>query len=157
MRAFVIRPFGEKMDSAGAKIDFEQVHTALIAPALKAAGIEGGTTGEIIDCGNIREDMFARIIEADIVMADVTVHYANVFYELGIRHALRKRSSVMIKGKPVKDTTPFDLLTDRYVAYDIADPARACADPRVAPTVGRRRSRAPLRVARIAFDCPGSI
>jgi hypothetical protein len=128
MRAFVIRPFGEKTDSAGTTIDFEKVHNDLIVPALKAAGLDGGTTGAIIDAGNIREDMFALIIEADVVVADVTVHNANVFYELGIRHALRKRCSVMIKGKPVKDSTPFDLLTDRYVAYDIGDPARACVE-----------------------------
>jgi hypothetical protein len=74
MRAFVIRPFGEKTDSAGSTIDFEKVHNDLIAPALKAAGLDGGTTGASIDAGNIREDMFALIIEADLVVADVTVH-----------------------------------------------------------------------------------
>jgi hypothetical protein len=128
MRAFVIRPFGKKPISPEVTIDFELIHEKLIAPALEAAGLAGGTTGEIIDAGNIREDMFALIIEADLVVADVTVHNANVFYELGIRHALRKRCSVMIKGKPVKDSTPFDLLTDRYVPYCIADPGKAFAE-----------------------------
>jgi hypothetical protein len=37
----------------------------LIAPALRDAGLGGGTTGEIIDAGNVREDMFSLIIEAD--------------------------------------------------------------------------------------------
>jgi hypothetical protein len=128
MRAFVIRPFGKKPISPEVTIDFELIHEKLIAPALEAVGLAGGTTGEIIDAGNIREDMFALIIEADLVVADVTVHNANVFYELGIRHALRKRCSVMIKGKPVKDSTPFDLLTDRYVPYCIADPGKAFAE-----------------------------
>src|SRR6188472_572036 len=121
-RAFVIRPFGKKADASGTAIDFEQVHERLIAPALKDAGLGGGTTGEIIDAGNVREDMFSLIIEADLVVCDITVHNANVFYELGVRHALRKRGTVLIKGGPSADTTPFDLLTDRYLAYQWATP-----------------------------------
>ena len=124
-RAFVIRPFDIKPDSAGNRIDFEQVHKKLIEPALKACGIAGSTTGEIVEPGNIREDMFALIIEADIVICDFTVHNANVFYELGIRHALRKKRTVLIKGKPTADATPFDVLTDRYVTYEASAPAKA--------------------------------
>ncbi|MGG5890099.1 tetratricopeptide repeat-containing protein [Falsiroseomonas sp. HC035] len=124
-RAFVIRPFGTKTDTKGKAVDFEAIHSALIAPALAATGLGGGTTGEIVEAGNIREDMFALIIEADIVVCDITVHNANVFYELGIRHALRKKRSVLIKGGPVADATPFDILTDRYLAYEVDDPGRA--------------------------------
>jgi hypothetical protein len=121
-RAFVIRPFGKKKDSSGLEIDFEKIHTDLIAPALTANGFEGGTTGEIVEAGNIREDMFALTIEADMVVCDLTIHNANVFYELGIRHALRKKRTILIKGSPINDGTPFDLLTDRYTTYDIANP-----------------------------------
>jgi hypothetical protein len=126
-RAFIIRPFGIKKDSAGGTIDFDYVHAELIGPALESAGLVGGTTGEIIDAGNIREDMFSLIIEADLIVCDVTHHNANVFYELGVRHALRKKRTVLIKGRPVADSTPFDILTDRYVAYEVSKPAAACA------------------------------
>jgi hypothetical protein len=126
-RTFIIRPFGIKKDSAGGAVDFEHVDAELIEPALKSAGLVGGTAGEIIDAGNIREDMFSLIIEADLVVCDITHHNANVFYELGIRHALRKKRTVLIKGSPVADSTPFDILTDRYVAYDVGNPAAACA------------------------------
>ena len=122
-RAFIIRGFGVKKDSSGQSIDFEQVHARLIAPALERCGLAGGTTGEVVDAGNIRADMFALIVEADIVICDITVHNANVFYELGVRHALRKKHTVMIKGDPSADTTPFDLSTDRYLKYSTADPA----------------------------------
>jgi len=121
-RAFIIRPFGTKKDSAGAEIDFERVDRELIGPALEAVKLGGGTTGEIVDAGNIREDMFGLLFEADVVVCDITILNANVFYELGIRHALRKKSTVMIKGQPTKDGTPFDLLTDRYLPYDIGNP-----------------------------------
>jgi hypothetical protein len=60
-RAFVIRPFGKKTDASGTSIDFEQVHEHLIAPALKDAGLGGGTIGEIIDAGNVHEDMFPSL------------------------------------------------------------------------------------------------
>ena len=40
-RAFVIRPFGKKTDSAGKQIDFDRTHQLLIAPALEAAGLGG--------------------------------------------------------------------------------------------------------------------
>jgi hypothetical protein len=124
-RAFVIRPFGKKKDRAGREIDFEQISTVLIEPALRAAGIGGGTTGEIIEAGNIREDMFGLILEADVVVCDMTIHNANVFYELGIRHALRKNRSVLIRGAPTADDVPFDNLTDRYLAYDVDKPGMA--------------------------------
>jgi len=121
-RAFIIRPFGTKKDSGGAEIDFDRVDRELIGPALEAVNLGGGTTGEIVDAGNIREDMFGLIFEADVVVCDITILNANVFYELGIRHALRKKITVMIKGQPTKDGTPFDLLTDRYLPYDIGNP-----------------------------------
>ena len=116
-RAFVIRPFNVKSDWAGNSIDFEHVHDRLIEPALTACALQGATTGEIVEPGNIREDLFSLLIEADVVVCDVTIHNANVFYELGIRHALRKKRTVLMKGSPTADPTPFDVLTDRYVAY----------------------------------------
>jgi hypothetical protein len=124
-RAFVIRPFGNKKDSAGKELNFERVHSELIGPALTTAGLSGSTTGEIVDAGNIREDMFSLILEADLVICDITIHNANVFYELGIRHALRKRRTILIKGETVADVVPFDLLTDRYCPYNIDNPAAA--------------------------------
>jgi hypothetical protein len=127
-RAFIIRPFGKKKDSSGKEVDFDHIHEFLIGPALELAGLGGGTTGEIIDAGNIREDMFALILEADLVVCDVTFHNANVFYELGIRHAFRKKRTLLIKGRPTADGTPFDLLTDRYLPYEVDNPAAARDD-----------------------------
>jgi len=124
-RAFIIRPFGTKQDSSGKEVSFERVHRELIKPALEANDLAGDTTGEIVEAGNIREDIFQLILEADLVVCDITVHNANVFYELGIRHALRKKRTVLIKGDPTNDRTPFDLLTDRYLAYDIGEPAKS--------------------------------
>ena len=116
MRAFVIRGFGQK-----AGVDFDRVDQELIKPALEEVGAGGGTTGEIVAAGNIREDMFRELVLADVVVADISVHNANVFYELGVRHAMRNRSTVLIRARI--DDVPFDLSTDRYLSYDPASAA----------------------------------
>src|SRR4051812_12315237 len=87
------------------------------------AKLDGGTTGLIIAGGNVREDVFRELIMADVVIADISIHNANVFYELGIRHAVRQRATVLIRARI--DEVPFDLKTDRYLSYDPGDPAAA--------------------------------
>src|SRR4029450_1864408 len=115
MRAFVIRGFGEK-----AGVDFDWVHQELIEPALTRVGLEGGTTGLIIEAGNIRADVIHELVMADVVIADVSIHNANVFYELGIRHAVRNRATVLIRARI--DDVPFDLKGERYLSYDQTAP-----------------------------------
>lgn len=127
-RIFIIRPFGTKKGKGGKAINFDLVQQELILPAMHNLSLGGGTTGDVVDSGNIREDMFAMILEADIVICDVSIHNANVFYELGIRHAQRKRGTILIKAQEAsEDEIPFDLLTDRYLNYSAEDPA-ACVE-----------------------------
>jgi hypothetical protein len=116
-RAFIVRPFHTQEG-----IDFDRVEKDLIAPALSACGIEGRTTGEITRQGNIREDMFRLLVVSDVVIADISIHNANVFYELGVRHGLRDRHTLLIRAEGSKDKHPFDLQTDRYFLYDEANP-----------------------------------
>ena len=118
-RAFIVRPFGTKEG-----IDFEEVECKLIAPALDQLEIEGRTTGEITRQGNIREDMFRLLVLSDVVIADVSIYNANVFYELGIRHGLQDRHTLLIRAEGSKDKYPFDLQTDRYFLYDPVDPGK---------------------------------
>jgi tetratricopeptide repeat protein len=118
-RAFIVRPFGVKDG-----IDFDKVEKELIAPALLALEIEGRTTGEVARQGNIREDMFRLLVLSDIVIADVSIYNANAFYELGIRHGLRDRHTLLIRAEGTKDKYPFDLQTDRYFVYDAVEPGK---------------------------------
>jgi len=118
MRAFIVRPFGEKSG-----INFDKVETDLIAPALDRLDIEGRTTGDVIEAGNIREDMFQLLLVSDLVVADISIDNANAYYELGIRHALREKRTFLIRAKGMVNDVPFDLRTDRYLAYDPANPA----------------------------------
>jgi hypothetical protein len=120
MRAFIIRPFGVKEDRKQQPIDFNRVASELIDGALDDLGISGRDTQDILEAGNIRLDMFRRLMAADLVIADISIHNANVFYELGIRHALREKRTFMIRCQA--DDVVFDLLTDRYLVYDRANP-----------------------------------
>jgi len=122
MRVFIIRPFNVKEG-----IDFEAVDRELIQRALRKLEtpqnpISGGTTGPISRQGNIREDMFRMIVASDLVIADVSIHNANAFYELGIRHALRPGHTFLMRAR-TDVAYPFDLQTDRYFTYDAQDPA----------------------------------
>lgn len=128
MDCFVIRGFGKKKDSKGQEIDFDKVDAALITPALEKCELIGGTTIRVVDAGTVHKDMFQLILKADMVICDITVHNPNVFYELGARHALRKKHTVLIKGKPSADATPFDIAGARYTPYEIADPGKALGD-----------------------------
>ena len=121
LNVFIVRPFGIKNG-----IDFEKIENDLIRPAMQQAGLTGGTTGEFLQQGNIRADMFAQLLIADLVIADISIHNANVFYELGIRHALRDKRTLLIKSKASDSSqseVPFDLKTDRYLEYDASNPS----------------------------------
>ncbi len=134
MQVFIVRPFGIKQVLKKANTglekpvleayDFDRIEKELIIPAMNNLELEGGTTGKIFEAGEIREDMFSELLLADIVVADISIHNANVFYELGIRHALKNKTTVLIKC-PGYDETPFDILGFRFVSYDKEDPAAA--------------------------------
>ena len=117
--AFVAMPFGVKQDSQGIEIDFNRVYAELIRPALEAAGLEVFRADEEERAGDIRTDMFQELLLADLVIADLTIDNPNVWYELGVRHALRARGVVLISGGRVP--TAFDLYTDRKLRYSISN------------------------------------
>ncbi len=100
-------------------VDFDAIEEVLVKPALREARIRGETTGAVVEAGNIREDMFNRLITADLVVADVSLHNPNVFYELGLRQAFRDKFTFVIRCD--LNPYPFDLQTDRYFDYRLLD------------------------------------
>jgi len=130
---FVVRPFGTKAvvvpDSNGkdtsVDVDFDRIDKLLIQAALKKNGLLGVTTGVIAEAGNIRLDMFQMLVAHDLVIADISINNANVFYELGIRHGLRPKGTILLRFPTSGQDVPFDLKTDRYIAYDREQPAAA--------------------------------
>ena len=109
--AFVAMPFGTKLGADGQTIDFNRVYAEYIRPALEAAGLEVFRADEEQRAGDIRSDMFQELLVADLVVADLTLDNPNVWYELGVRHALRARGVVLVQGP--RANQPFDIYTDR--------------------------------------------
>ena len=126
--AFVAMPFGTKLGADGQTIDFNRVYAEYIRPALEAAGLEVFRADEEQRAGDIRSDMFQELLVADLVVADLTLDNPNVWYELGVRHALRARGVVLVQGP--RPNQPFDIYTDRKLRYSLRDGA---PDPATLP------------------------
>ncbi len=86
---FVLMPFGKKPDGSGRSIDFDAVYANVIAPAIEAADLEPLRADEEQSGGIIHKAMFERLLLCEYAVADLTTANPNVFYELGVRHALR--------------------------------------------------------------------
>ena len=67
--------------------------------------------------GIIHKPMFERLLLCDFVVCDLTFANANVFYELGIRHAARPATTVLIKASSVR--LPFDVAMLRTLSYSL--------------------------------------
>jgi tetratricopeptide (TPR) repeat protein len=120
-------PFGKKAAPSGAVIDFDRVHAELIAPAIEAADLEPLRADEESVGGIIHKPMFERLILCPYAVADLTLANANVFYELGIRHAFRPWSTVPMIAQD--NRLPFDVQMLRTVQYvlgpdGVPDPAQ---------------------------------
>jgi tetratricopeptide (TPR) repeat protein len=116
---FVLMPFGKKPDAAGTLIDFDAVYREVIAPAIADAGLEPIRADEELTGGIIHKPMFERLVLCEFAVADLTTANANVFYELGVRHAARPHATVQIVGG--NSRLPFDVALLRTMPYPLTD------------------------------------
>jgi hypothetical protein len=114
---FVVMPFGVKPDGRGGSIDFDTVYEDLIVPAVAQAGLQPLRADQELVGGIVHKPMFERLILCDYAVADLTTANANVFYELGVRHAVRPYSTVLIAAGV--GGMPFDLAPDRVLPYGL--------------------------------------
>jgi tetratricopeptide (TPR) repeat protein len=130
---FVIMGFGKKTDySTGKTYDLDKTYKNIIQPAVLSENFDCVRADEIQDSGLIDKSMYALLMHADLVIADITTFNPNAIYELGIRHAVRPFSTIIIKEQDGK--IPFDLDHTRVFHYkhlgeDIGlDEATRCQD-----------------------------
>jgi hypothetical protein len=94
---FVVMGFGTKTDFAtGRKIDLDYSYNALIKPVVESKGLLCIRADEIKHSGSIDVPMYQQLLNADVVIADLSTSNANAFYELGVRHALRPHTTIVI-------------------------------------------------------------
>jgi O-acetyl-ADP-ribose deacetylase (regulator of RNase III) len=133
---FVIMPFGDKTDVDGKVIDFDRIYETLICEAVEGQTMRnsGGPEMKCIRCDKIAEagwvhrQMISHIMDDDVAVVDLSTLNPNVFYELGVRHALRQYVTVLLRR--VGTTTPFNLAGFKCIEYD-ADAAGSLVDARI--------------------------
>ena len=115
-KCFVIMPFGERADAEGKIVDFNEVYTCVIKPTIESLDIDCVRCDEIEESGRIHRKMFEHVYEDDVAVVDITQLNPNVFYELGIRHALVAHTTVLIKQANTQ--TPFNVGGLNIIEYD---------------------------------------
>lgn len=106
---FVVMGFGRKTDfETGRTLDLDKSYRNIIKPAVEAAGLQCIRADEIVHSGMIDLPMYEQLLNADVVVADLSTSNKNAFYELGVRHALRPATTVIIAEDGIK-TFPFDV------------------------------------------------
>lgn len=108
---FVVMPFAAPLGN----------HYKLIyEPAIAKAGLRPvRADSDIFATGKIIDQVWMGINSAKVLVAELTSRNANVFYELGIAHALQK-PVVLISAN--EEDVPFDVRHIRVIYYDIHDP-----------------------------------
>lgn len=99
--------FGEKTDFATSRTLNLDKSYGVIKRAVEDAGLECVRADEVMHSGVIDKPMYELLLDADVVVADLSTSNANAIYELGVRHALRPRTTIVIAESQFK--FPFDV------------------------------------------------
>lgn len=111
---FVISPIGEEGSETRERSD--QVLKHIITAPVEQLGYTVIRADKISEPGIITTQIIGHIVDAELVIADLTDKNPNVFYELAIRHAIRKPLVQMIRKG---DVIPFDVAATRIIQFDL--------------------------------------
>ena len=111
-------PFGRKLSVGGHFINFDEVYKDVIENAVRAAELEPLRADEEECGGIIHKSMYERLILCEYAIADLTTANANVFYELGVRHATKPRTTILLYAEG-HGRLPFDVKQLRALPYQI--------------------------------------
>jgi hypothetical protein len=99
-------PFGDK---------YQPIYDDHIRPAIESAGLRCQRADEVAGAKSITWDIWERISCARFLVADLTERNANVFYEVGLAHALSKDVILVTQSM---EFVPFDLRSVRCIEYE---------------------------------------
>lgn len=107
-KCFVVMGFGKKTDfQQGKTFDLDKTYRIIIKKAVEEAGLECIRADDVVHAGIIDKPMYELLLAADVVVADLSTSNANAIYELGVRHALRPNTTIVIAESNFK--FPFDI------------------------------------------------
>ena len=114
---FIIGPIGE--DGSDIRKRSDQLLKHVITPSVESLGYAPIRADKISEPGLITSQVIQHIVDDPLVVADLTGSNPNVYYELALRHAIRKPLVQLIcKG----DKLPFDVAGMRTIPFDLTDP-----------------------------------
>ena len=113
---FVVMGYGQRRDPvSGKKVDLDRIYFEIIKPIAEERGYRCYRGDEVHDSGIIDVSMYYGILDADLVIADITTLNPNAVYELGVRHGVRKRKTIIMMEQSNKFF--FDLNHVRTITY----------------------------------------
>lgn len=116
---FVIMGFGEKTDfqsNPQRVLNLNKTFEYIIHPAVEESGLECIRADTIIHSTVIDKPMYEQLLDADLVIADLSTSNANAIYELGVRHALRPHTTIVMAESNF--AFPFDLSHLSILKYE---------------------------------------
>lgn len=114
---FVVMGYGIRPDlTTGKRINLDRIYHEIIKPVVEFSGYKCIRGDEVLDSGLIDESMYYGILESDLVVADLTTLNPNAIYELGVRHGVRKRMTIIMME--AHDMFFFDLNHIRTIIYN---------------------------------------
>ncbi len=115
-KCFVVCPIGD--EGSEVRINSDKLLKYIISPACEACGFEAERIDKRNDANSITQSIIEALDNADLVIADISGHNPNVFYEMGYRARTKKP---MIHLKKKGENLPFDVNTIRTFEYDLTD------------------------------------
>ncbi len=115
-KCFVIAPIGEEGSEIKERSDKILEH--IIKPTVEECGYESIRADEISEPGIITSQIIQHLIDDDLVIADLTERNPNVYYELAVRHVVKKSIVQLIQAG---ESIPFDVAGTRTIHVDHRD------------------------------------
>lgn len=148
---FVVQGFGKKTDFTDGRVLDLDASYAIIKEAVEAAGFTCIRADEIQHSGTIDVPMYQQLLQADLVIADLSTYNVNAAFELGVRYALRPFATIVVAEEGFKN--PFDvghIVIRRYkhLGEDIGtkEAKRFCGDLKqaISEIIAQRKTDSPV-------------
>lgn len=149
---FMVMPFGKKptgatRDDVPKEIDFDRLWDAALSPVISELGYLPVRADQDVG-GSIVKEMIERLTLADVVVADVTLPNANVYYEIGVRQAAKERGCVLVAADWAEPV--FDIAQMRQLRFPLPegsvtdDTARVIREALIDGIAALREGRSPV-------------
>lgn len=115
-KCFVISPIGE--EGSGIRKKADQVFKYIISPVCEVCELEPIRVDKVNQVDSITQTIIDYVLNSELVIADITGHNPNAFYEMGYR---KSTGRPMIHLKEKGEKIPFDIAEIRTFEYDLSD------------------------------------